>query len=501
MQALSELERDDARKLERVLGRVGWAAAEAALALLPNVSGPGRAQLFALLERLAGTTADPRLFSTLEAGLDDPLPRCRRYAANGLGKLGDPRAEAPLLRALENAPLDVARAIVEGLGKVGSESARAVLAALQSSDAELSRRRGQAELLIARRLERMAEGSLVLDRRLPASYHVRLCCRRGLGAVLASELDHFEIRAERADSVDVLHSGSLRELLVARCALDFAIVVRTPAHHGDPAARLVGGLTEPSTLAALNAWTQGKLRFRIEWTDGAHHRALCWRIAEALSKTGAPLVNDPRNGTWIVRADPQGSADLELVPKLLPDPRFEYRKRDVPAASHPTVAAALARIAGAREDDVVWDPFVGSGLELIERARLGPYRRLIGSDLSSAALEAARENLVAAGLERFELMPGNALELRPADVSLIISNPPMGRRVARDGSLPALLTSFVERLPSLLTAGGRALFLSPIPALTRSVATRVGMNCSEGPEVDLGGFSAELQILTRRSAG
>ena len=30
--------------------------------------------------------------------------------------------------------------------------------------------------------------------------------------------------------------------------------------------------------------------------------------------------------------------------------------------------------ASARPDDVVWDPFVGSGLELIERARLGPVR-------------------------------------------------------------------------------------------------------------------------------
>ena len=35
---------------------------------------------------------------------------------------------------------------------------------------------------------------------------------------------------------------------------------------------------------------------------------------------------------------------------------------------------------GARADDVVWDPFVGSGTELVERALAGPYARLLGSD-------------------------------------------------------------------------------------------------------------------------
>ena len=34
-----------------------------------------------------------------------------------------------------------------------------------------------------------------------------------------------------------------------------------------------------------------------------------------------------------------------------------------------------------KQNDLVWDPFVGSGTELCERALLGPYRALVGSDL------------------------------------------------------------------------------------------------------------------------
>jgi len=75
------------------------------------------------------------------------------------------------------------------------------------------------------------------------------------------------------------------------------------------------------------------------------------------------------------------------------DERFAYRTETVAASSHPTIAAALVRLVPPREDDVVWDPFVGSALELIERARLGPYRALHGTDVDEGALEAARANL------------------------------------------------------------------------------------------------------------
>jgi 23S rRNA G2445 N2-methylase RlmL len=179
------------------------------------------------------------------------------------------------------------------------------------------------------------------------------------------------------------------------------------------------------------------------------------------------------------------------------DPRFSYRKRDVPAASHPTIAAALARVAGVQNDEVVWDPFVGSGLELIERALLGPYRRLIGSDLDSEALEAARENFASAGIRDAELVRANALEWTPEGVTLIVSNPPMGRRVARDGSIRNLLEQFTRHAYEVLRAGGRVVWLSPLPKLTASAAVRAGFEVARGPALDLGGFDAQIQIFRK----
>ena len=58
----------------------------------------------------------------------------------------------------------------------------------------------------------------------------------------------------------------------------------------------------------------------------------------------------------------------------------------------------MARLAGTMENEIVWDPFCGSGVELVERAMLGGVRELHGTDLSEPALDFARKNLAAAGL-------------------------------------------------------------------------------------------------------
>src|SRR5205823_12588543 len=98
---------------------------------------------------------------------------------------------------------------------------------------------------------------------------------------------------------------------------------------------------------------------------------------------------------------------VELWPRGILDPRFAYRKHTLAASSHPTIAAALARAGGVRADDVVWDPFVGSAMELIERARLGPYGALYGTDTDAGALARARDNVGAAGVARRELLLGD----------------------------------------------------------------------------------------------
>ena len=265
--------------------------------------------------------------------------------------------------------------------------------------------------------------------------------------------------------------------------------------------RVLAALEQPDAERAVRAWTTGRARFRLAFSEGGHQRDKVWKVAAAIAERLSWFHNDPHESTWEVVVDAARSV-LELRPRRFDDPRFTYRAKDVPAASHPTLAAALARVGGVREDDVVWDPFVGSGLELIERALLGPYRELHGTDLDEQALVAARENVERANLRDIVLSRGDALEHRIAGVSLIITNPPMGRRVARDGNLGSLLDSFVQHAAACLVASER----TPRLALALTGSHRCGgtpSRLSSGPPRPSGhrrvlGRATALRSLTPR---
>jgi predicted RNA methylase len=244
---------------------------------------------------------------------------------------------------------------------------------------------------------------------------------------------------------------------------------------------------------ALTRLTTGPVRVRVAWADGAKRRKETWRVAEILRDAESAVVSDSRDAPWeaIAFVEPRGLR-LELYPAL-EDDRFAYRVADVPAASHPTIAAALARVAGVVADDVVWDPFVGSGLELCERARLGPYAKLIGTDIDERALERARANLESAGVARHALIHADARRAETGPISLVVTNPPMGRRVSRGADLGALLSDVITRASTKLGPKGRIVILSPTPGETARAARNAGLVSSVAMRVDLGGFVAELQ--------
>jgi predicted RNA methylase len=496
--ALEEADRELARKLERALGRGGEAAGQFVLTRWQSADARARARLLGVLGRVAASQAKPEFVTVLLQALEDTDERVRRVAAGALAKLDLPWLEDRLLARWAKASDLERRSLAEALGKSGGERSIALLAELRSSDPELQRIAERARLMVERDTARALPSAIALDRPLGAPQSVLAHCRAGLGWVLAEEArEHGAASVVAPDRVRLTHRGTFGELLALRTALDFGVEVPLTGGTEDRLeARILGALAHPDVERAVRAWTAGRARFRLAFAEGGHQRANVWKLAAAIGQQLSWFHNDPQESTWEVVVD-AARGSLDLRPRRFDDPRFAYRMKDVPAASHPTLAAALARVAGARADDIVWDPFVGSGLELIERARLGPYRALHGSDLDSQALAAARENAARADVQRLSLSQGDALQQRIPGLSLIITNPPMGRRVTRDGNLGSLLDAFVSHAAACLVPSGRLIWLSPLPDRTATSARRAGLRVTRYEPVDMGGFRAELQRFDR----
>jgi hypothetical protein len=281
-------------------------------------------------------------------------------------------------------------------------------------------------------------------------------------------------------------------------------------------------LDEIATLIAgpmARALTPFGVRARFDWQAS---RAENWDLAARLARLGSVLINAPREADWDLMID-QMAGRIVARPKSWFDLRFDYRERDVPASSHAPLAAALAWLAhhlprgrtpseevpspgkvagtnaifpGEGRRLVVWDPFCGAGTELIEAGLLNPHAQLIGSDLDPRAIEAASHNARRAGV-KVNWSTGDfrqiAKQIGPVDV--ILTNPPLGRRVAAGEALALADELIVLAARKLAPGKGRMVWVAPDPARAAVAATRAGLRIQSTRHVDLGGFDGEIQIL------
>ncbi len=437
--------------------------------------------------------------------LRDPEEKIRRYAMAALPKLGAGAGEEGELLALlkpaagEREKKSVGR-VLEKIGGAAALAAGLAPASAQKVQASLTRQE--------------SPSSVPLDRVLADFRGVRihLRCRKGLENIVRGEAQEFiaqnkkfrllEFRGECV-ALAPLAPFSLGELYQLRCfdTLGFGLgVVRAPRREEslEPLAKVIAA---PATRRLLRAFTEGSLRYRLEFVGRGHQRAAVRELAARAFALCPEILNDARQAPWSVDLYAiKGGTSVELRPKITPDPRLYYRTDDVWAASHPPLAACMARLAGRREGDVVWDPFCGSGLELIERALLGGMKSLHGTDLDAAALAIAQANFTAAKLAGIEAHFTHAdfrdfldiAGLGRGSVTLIITNPPMGRRI-RVPSLTGLIEDLFTAAALALKPGGRLVFPNPL----RLEPADKSLKLDYRQPVDLGGFECRLEMYRK----
>ena len=496
LQALIDCDDEQAPVIERALGRVGLASAAHATQCLEAAPPAARVRLVRLIARVARDTADAALVQTLCERLVDDATTVQRAAVIGLGKLKDPSIENLLLSyAARERALPELRVLVQALGKVGGPRSAEWLASQSTTDGHTQRLLERAQLMLSRTSSRPSElRTLDLSVPLPQRYTLVLHCRAGLESVLQQESRSLgEAQVARGCVTIADYAGALVQALVPRVALHIGVRMNLDRNFSLHQA-VVEALRSGRLLEWMTQVSAGPPRVRLTFLGHGHQRAAMWDLQTLMVREGLPLVTDPTRAAWDLVID-SPSSELDVIPKQFDDPRFTWRCKDVPAASHPTIAAALAQVAGTRPDDVVWDPFVGSGLELVERGLLGPYRAMYGTDIDESALIAAKANLAAAEIKYVTLLNRDATTAPVRDITLVITNPPMGARLARDGTLGDLLEATLAHGWRVMRPESRWVWLSPMPARTASVAHHMGFDVERRGLVDLGGLSPELQIL------
>ena len=285
--------------------------------------------------------------------LNDPSEKIRRYAAAALPKLGDDRAaEEGLLGRVAVADSERERKVLaEALRKVGGQ------ATLDSGAARLLPL--PESTLRARAARGAAPGRIRLDGvlREPRGQRVRLRCRAGLERLLAEEATELlagrlALTGKGSGWVEIEPSGplALADLLTLRIWSEAAFPLAEVRARSQAAAipALAQAVASSRCRALVEAFGDGVARYRIDLDPELGDAELVQAVASEAYRLNPSFLNDAREAPWSIdiRAA-EGGARVELRPRLSPDPRFAHRLGDVPAASHPPLAAALARLAAA----------------------------------------------------------------------------------------------------------------------------------------------------------
>ena len=439
--------------------------------------------------------------------LADPAEKIRRYAMTALPKIGAGRTEErQLLSLLSKTSADREKKFLgKALEKIGGSATLDLIRQQGISLPLLNEQRAKANLA---RQQKPSSIRFTIPFSDVSQLRIHLRCRTGLEPILSQEVKDsktpFRIVEIRPGLLTLAPTAPFRldDLFSLRCFSTASFLLGTLQKSPSVVEPLATLIASPLARSLLQTFTDGPIRYRFEWMGKGHQRSAVRQIAQRVYALCPDLLNDSREAPWAIEIHPTPIGDfVELRPRLSPDPRFPYRQQDVPAASHPPLAAAMARLAGLFPDETVWDPFCGSALELIERVRLTGVRRILGTDLSPDAIQAARANWQAArfpgvsadfvlrDFRDFEKIPNYG----PASISLLITNPPLGKRVPIP-NLRGLLEELFTVASVALRPGGRMVWINPLKIKPPASSLRIEFQQT----VDLGGFACRLELLRKR---
>ena len=279
---------------------------------------------------------------------------------------------------------------------------------------------------------------------------------------LAAKLGRLDYRIEeqtRAGRMSLRYSGPVKPLLSLRSAVavhlvEHFAVSRPRALLGhEHFSRLLKAIRK--VLGLHSGETFKTFRVSAAGSDSVTFRRLRMELGAAL---GLEDRADEGQLHLSIRRPATGNG-WEVLVRLTPAPLSarSWRVCNRPDAVNATIAHSMALLAGPRDKERFLNLCCGSGTLLIERMRLGPAACAIGVDVEPAALDCARRNIEAAGLQReVKLIQGDSrrVPMPAGSFDTITADLPFGMLRGASRELDTLYGEVLREAARLLVLGG-----------------------------------------------
>ena len=133
-------------------------------------------------------------------------------------------------------------------------------------------------------------------------------------------------------------------------------------------------------------------------------------------------------------------SEVYIGQKIIELNRSEFEKRKVqfrpyfsPISLHPKIARTLVNLSSIRKNEVLMDPFCGTGGILIEAGLLG--MKVIGSDVEEKMIEGCKKNLEFYNIKNYDLFTSDISNIskRISSVDAVVTDFPYGKSTTTKG--------------------------------------------------------------------
>ncbi|MCX6665876.1 MAG: methyltransferase domain-containing protein [Euryarchaeota archaeon] len=171
-------------------------------------------------------------------------------------------------------------------------------------------------------------------------------------------------------------------------------------------------------------------------------------------------LSNPDITIRLLVTDPQiyvGIQLAEIDKKTFEQRKASYRPFFSPISLHPKVARALVNLSQIKKDDMVLDPFCGTGGIILEAGLLGA--RVIGSDVEHKMIDGCKKTLEFYNVHNYQVFCSDIGDIKKTihNVDAVVTDFPYAKATTTKGeSIPLLYERAFDTLSQVLKPGGRA---------------------------------------------